>query len=188
MAIHVAGRTAVDHRTAVGRHMVDRVAPGTGQVVVVAVDTSPVLLLPPYTWVDGRTRRRGSTASTTRIHWDVITAGEWRRLFVMDHGQLVGVVSRRDLLKVFLRSEEIRADIECEVFQRVLWADPNAIRSATDWSSKARSWTTCPEGRDRPISTRRRRTAVLRALAGHRPGHTHRSMAAIRAVRPQGSS
>lgn len=51
-----------------------------------------------------------------------------RRLFVMDHGRLVGVVSRRDLLKVFLRSdEEIRADIEHEVFQRVLWADLNAI-------------------------------------------------------------
>ncbi|RSM85215.1 CBS domain-containing protein [Kibdelosporangium aridum] len=56
-----------------------------------------------------------------------------RRLFVMDHGQLVGVVSRRDLLKVFLRSdEEIRADIEHEVFQRVLWADLTAITIAVN--------------------------------------------------------
>ncbi|MCE7004617.1 CBS domain-containing protein [Kibdelosporangium philippinense] len=56
-----------------------------------------------------------------------------RRLFVMDHGRLVGVVSRRDLLKVFLRSdEEIRADIEHEVFQRVLWADPTAITVAVN--------------------------------------------------------
>jgi CBS domain-containing protein len=51
-----------------------------------------------------------------------------RRLFVIDHGRLVGVVSRRDLLKVFLRSdEEIRADIEREVFQRVLWADLSVV-------------------------------------------------------------
>lgn len=51
-----------------------------------------------------------------------------RRLFVLDHGRLVGVVSRRDLLKVFLRSdEEIKADIEHEVFQRTLWADMHAV-------------------------------------------------------------
>jgi CBS domain-containing protein len=51
-----------------------------------------------------------------------------RRLFVLDHGRLVGVVSRRDLLKVFLRSdEEIRVDVEREVFQRVLWADMSAV-------------------------------------------------------------
>jgi len=51
-----------------------------------------------------------------------------RRLFVMDHGRLVGVVSRRDLLKVFLRTdEEIQADVEKEVFQRVLWADPSTV-------------------------------------------------------------
>lgn len=56
-----------------------------------------------------------------------------RRLFVIDHGRLVGVVSRRDLLKVFLRSdEEIRVDIEREVFQRVLWTDPHAITVSVD--------------------------------------------------------
>jgi CBS-domain-containing membrane protein len=51
-----------------------------------------------------------------------------RRLFVVDHGRLVGVVSRRDLLRMFLRSdEEIQADVEREVFQRVLWADLAAV-------------------------------------------------------------
>ncbi|GAB3899667.1 CBS domain-containing protein [Kibdelosporangium lantanae] len=56
-----------------------------------------------------------------------------RRLFVLDHGRLVGVVSRRDLLKVFLRSDdEIRLDIEREVFQRVLWADLGAVDVAVD--------------------------------------------------------
>jgi CBS domain-containing protein len=56
-----------------------------------------------------------------------------KRLFVIDHGRLVGVVSRRDLLKVFLRSdEEIRVDVEREVFQRALWADPNAVTVAVN--------------------------------------------------------
>ncbi|MFD1050185.1 FBP domain-containing protein, partial [Kibdelosporangium lantanae] len=56
-----------------------------------------------------------------------------RRLCVLDHGRLVGVVSRRDLLKVFLRSDdEIRVDIEREVFQRVLWADPSAVTVIVD--------------------------------------------------------
>jgi CBS domain-containing protein len=56
-----------------------------------------------------------------------------RRLFVIDHGRLVGVVSQRDLLKVFLRSdEEIRVDVEREVFQRVLWADPSAVTVSVD--------------------------------------------------------
>lgn len=56
-----------------------------------------------------------------------------RRLLVLDHGRLVGVVSRRDLLRVFLRSDdEIRLDIEREVFQRVLWADPSAVAVTVD--------------------------------------------------------
>ncbi|MCE7011021.1 CBS domain-containing protein [Kibdelosporangium philippinense] len=51
-----------------------------------------------------------------------------RRLYVVDHGSLVGVVSRRDLLRVFLRSdEEIKDDVQREVFQRVLWVNPNAV-------------------------------------------------------------
>jgi CBS domain-containing protein len=56
-----------------------------------------------------------------------------RRMLVLDHGRLVGVVSRRDLLRVFLRSDdEIRLDIEREVFQRVLWADPSAVTVTVD--------------------------------------------------------
>jgi CBS-domain-containing membrane protein len=49
-----------------------------------------------------------------------------KRLFVVDEsGGLVGVVSRGDLLKVFLRTDdEIREEVVREVFMRVLWADP----------------------------------------------------------------
>lgn len=52
-----------------------------------------------------------------------------RRLFVVARdGTLVGVVSRRDLLSLFLRTDEqIRDDIAREVLARTLWADPNSI-------------------------------------------------------------
>ncbi|MFD2417087.1 CBS domain-containing protein [Amycolatopsis pigmentata] len=52
------------------------------------------------------------------------TAGS-RRLFVVDQGKLVGVVSRRDLLDVFLRPDpDVRREVEEEVFTQVLRAEP----------------------------------------------------------------
>jgi len=51
-----------------------------------------------------------------------------RRLFVVDNGRIVGVVSRRDLLSIFRRTD---ADIKQEVMREVLvgnlWADPKAV-------------------------------------------------------------
>jgi osmotically-inducible protein OsmY len=53
-----------------------------------------------------------------------------RRLFVVGpDGKLVGVVARRDMLRVFLRSDEqIRADVASEVLDRELWAGQRAIQ------------------------------------------------------------
>lgn len=52
-----------------------------------------------------------------------------RRLFVVGpDGRLAGVVSRRDMLKLFLRTDEqIREDIGREVLARALWAEPSAV-------------------------------------------------------------
>jgi CBS domain-containing protein len=52
-----------------------------------------------------------------------------RRLFVVDaDGRLLGVLSRRDLLKVFLRSDEdLRRTVVHEVLQRTLWVKPTAV-------------------------------------------------------------
>jgi CBS-domain-containing membrane protein len=49
-----------------------------------------------------------------------------KRLPVLDaDGALVGIVSRADLLKVFLRSDdEIREEVVRDVFMRIMWADP----------------------------------------------------------------
>jgi CBS-domain-containing membrane protein len=52
-----------------------------------------------------------------------------KRLPVIDAaGVVIGIVSRRDLLKVFLRSDdEIVSEIRDEVLRRSLWMDPNQL-------------------------------------------------------------
>ncbi len=55
------------------------------------------------------------------------------RLFVLDHGKLVGVVSRGDVLEVFLRSDEdIREEILREVFQQAPSAGMRSITATVD--------------------------------------------------------
>jgi CBS-domain-containing membrane protein len=57
-----------------------------------------------------------------------------KRLPVTDSaGQLVGIVSRADLLKVYLRSDDdILREVTDEVLHRTLWVDPDAVRAAVD--------------------------------------------------------
>jgi CBS-domain-containing membrane protein len=47
---------------------------------------------------------------------------------VDDQGRLVGIISRRDLLRVYLRDDAaIRDDIREQVLRRTLWIDPDMI-------------------------------------------------------------
>lgn len=59
----------------------------------------------------------------------MMTDHDIKRLPVVDgHGALLGIVSRADLMKVFLRTdEEIREEILGEVFVHLLWADPTDV-------------------------------------------------------------
>jgi CBS-domain-containing membrane protein len=63
----------------------------------------------------------------------LLDAGVKRLPVVDDEGRLVGIVSRGDLLRPFLRSdEEIAAEIEVDVIRRGLWSDPWAIRAEVE--------------------------------------------------------
>jgi CBS domain-containing protein len=102
-------------------------------------------------FLDGAHRRRDRSKATGRIASELITApaitigpdatlGEAARLMhrhavkrlpVVDPhgGSILGIVSRSDLLKVFLRTDaEIAQEIREDVIRRALWIDPHAIR------------------------------------------------------------
>lgn len=85
----------------------------------------------------GRTARDVMTAPVKSIEPDApastaaheLAKAGVRRLFVVDaDGALVGVLSRRDLLKVFERADDdLRTLIRDEVFARTMWVDPNTV-------------------------------------------------------------
>jgi CBS domain-containing protein len=53
-----------------------------------------------------------------------------KRVPVVDHeDRLLGIVSRRDLVKMYLRADsEIREDVEANVLRRALWLEPVDVR------------------------------------------------------------
>lgn len=79
------------------------------------VMTSPAVTIPPDATVVEAAR--------------VMDRRKVKRLPVVDaDGRLVGIVSRRDLLGVFLQPDEaIRAEVLDDVFHRVLWVEPPHI-------------------------------------------------------------
>jgi len=63
----------------------------------------------------------------------VLARADVRRLFVVDGRQLIGVLSRRDLLKTFLTTDqELRATIDREVFDHVLHANPDNVLATVE--------------------------------------------------------
>ncbi len=117
------------------------VVDGAGQVVGVVSEAD---LLPRVEVTDGarRPRRKAHamraeelmTAPAITIRPDaavaeaarVLDATRFKRLPVVDgEGRLIGIVSRRDLLRMYTRGDdEIRADIVEKVLRRDLWVDP----------------------------------------------------------------
>jgi CBS domain-containing protein len=79
------------------------------------VMTSPAVTVPP----DAAVAEAARTMDRRKV----------KRLPVVDaDGRLVGIVSRRDLLRVFLQSDEaIRGEVLDDVFHRVLWVEPSQV-------------------------------------------------------------
>ncbi|WP_457033756.1 CBS domain-containing protein [Kitasatospora sp. P5_F3] len=102
----------------------------------------------PGRWLDAADRARAeaetagglmtSPAVTARATWSVPEAAramdkhKVKRLPVVDEvGRLVGIVSRRDLLQVFLRHDAaIREEITHDVLGQTLWLAPGDVRVA----------------------------------------------------------
>ncbi|GAA0947520.1 CBS domain-containing protein [Pseudonocardia zijingensis] len=74
------------------------------------------------------------SARITEAARRMIEHGVKRLPVVDDDGKLVGVVSRADLVRVFVRSDdEIRDAVVQQVFRQVLWVDPTEVEvSVTD--------------------------------------------------------
>ncbi|HEX6074045.1 MAG TPA: CBS domain-containing protein [Micromonosporaceae bacterium] len=96
------------------RHRAGRVK-ATGTVAADLMSAPPVTISPD-----------ASVATAARV----MDAESVKRLPVLnDNGDLVGIVSRRDLLRVFLRSdEELREEVTTQVVRRVLWASPADVQ------------------------------------------------------------
>ena len=61
----------------------------------------------------------------------IMTEHGFNRLPVVDAGELVGIVTRADLVRAFTRSdEEIERELREEVLLRTLWIDPASVRIA----------------------------------------------------------
>lgn len=77
--------------------------------------SSPAIVITPGTSV--------SDAATLMIEDGV------NRLPVVDGGKLVGLVTRADLVRAFVRSDaEVRHEIEEDVIERILWLDRDMLR------------------------------------------------------------
>ncbi len=77
------------------------------------------MTVPPVTIEPGRPV---TEAANRMIAEDV------NRIPVVEHGRLVGIVTRADLVRAFTRTDEdIRAEIRDEVVRRTLWLDPTDV-------------------------------------------------------------
>lgn len=81
--------------------------------------TSPAITIAPDRSVDEAAR--------------LLTEYGINRLPVVRDGELVGILTRADIVRAFLRDDEsIREEIEHELLQRTLWLDPGAVEVEVD--------------------------------------------------------
>ena len=109
--------------------------------------SSPAIMISPYRSVADAAR----TMSETGVN----------RLPVVKGDELVGIVTRADLVRAFVRADsEIEQEIQGDVLRRTLWLDPTRSRSR----STGAQWRWSRSGRH-PDDARRLR-AARRAVPG----------------------
>lgn len=105
----------------------------------------------PLAWLVGRSRDRSKATATTAgeaMTAPPITIAPWRsvaaaartmiergvnRLPVVKSEELIGIVTRADLVRAFSRSDdEIRREIEKDVLLGALWIEPDRVRIDVD--------------------------------------------------------
>jgi CBS-domain-containing membrane protein len=86
-----------------------------------------------------------SPAESVTTAAQLMDAKRIKRIRVVDqYGRLVGIVSRRDLLRVYLRGDDaIRSEVVEEVLKRTLWIEPGVVTVASTvvWSACRAPWT-----------------------------------------------
>jgi CBS domain-containing protein len=94
----------------------DAIPPEKARATVVReAMTAPALTISPVRSVDEAAR--------------LMTEHGVNRLPVVDDGELVGIVTRADLVRAFTRGDdEIAREIELELLERTFWVDPGAVR------------------------------------------------------------
>ena len=79
--------------------------------------TSPAVTIPPYETVAGAAR--------------LMTERRVNRLPVVQHGVLVGIVTRADLVRAFTRTDaELEREIREDLLRRTLWIDEGSVQVA----------------------------------------------------------
>ena len=70
-----------------------------------------------------------TSSATVNLAAKTMLGGGVSRLPVVDAGELVGIVTRADLVRAFVRSDdEIAREIHDDVVVRTLWLDGNAVK------------------------------------------------------------
>jgi CBS domain-containing protein len=111
-----AGGQEVARRRWFGRLLGETKETSTRQAKIGAVTAGESMTTPAATIEADRST---TAAATLMVDLDV------NRLPVLDEGKLVGIVSRADLVRAFIRSDDQLAEtIRHDVLLRVLWLDP----------------------------------------------------------------
>lgn len=114
--IKAQGRDAVRHRR-LARILGESGESRAQLAKLAAVNAAEAMSAPPVTIESGRPITEAAA---------VMTARGVNRLPVVDDGRLVGIVSRADLVRAYVRSdEELERAIRGDVLLRILWLDPN---------------------------------------------------------------